>query len=100
MNTQTVLKQMSDVQAALEAHQASMAARLDIIEQISDQRICGLEAANADLRHTLLLAGEVLNDIKRTCERHGWSEHSGISVTDWLDHVLGMGGSDGWPSLN
>lgn len=75
-------------------------ARLTELEEGAARRVAELAAENADLRATLVLANDVLRELKATCERYGWTEAAGPGALAWLEHVLGLGGPVGWPSVN
>lgn len=102
-----LLVEMARLQGALEERQranrdrlAAQEARLTRYEATAARRVAELEAANDELRETLLLANNVLGEIKAVCERHGWEEANGVAALAWLEHVLSLGTTAGWPSLN
>lgn len=98
-----VARSQGATEARIAAHEARLAAheaRLAQAEETAVRRVIELEASNADLRETLVLAGNVLAEIGRVCERHGWSKAAGPSALEWLEHVLSVGGPAGWPSVN
>ena len=74
--------------------------RLAELERTAVVRIEELTRANNDLRESLVLANDVLRQVIRVCERHGWTESSGVMALQWLDHVLSLGTVSGWPSVN
>jgi hypothetical protein len=74
-------------------------ARLAEFERTAARRVEALAAENADLRETLVLANNVLREIRAVCARHGWSEAAGPSALTWLEHVLSIA-AEGWPSVN
>ena len=100
------LRQAMAMAVEIEARAARMAERQDEqerrttdLERAVEQRIRGLEATVAEQNEVLVLAGRTMKVVQDVCARHGYDPEQGLSVVEWLDHVLEWSAT-GWPSVN